>query len=80
MPQIYDRYQQLIITPKLQTFSLEKWVPYSAGNKDGEEFLPFNAYSLLSVLKHMWRPVPLEPLSLKITTEPHGARCISVEL
>ena len=28
----------------------------------------------------MGRPMPLEPLSLKITTESHGARCVSVEL
>ena len=28
----------------------------------------------------MGRPMPLEPLSLKIATESHGARCVSVEL
>ena len=28
----------------------------------------------------MGRPMPLEPLSLKITTKSQGARCVSVEL
>lgn len=44
------------------------------GNNYGEEFLPLNAYTPLSVQKHMWRPVPLEPLSLKITTPQSSLR------
>ena len=49
MPWIYDRYHWIIITPKLQTFSLKKWMPYGTGDNDDKEFFIFNAYCPLSV-------------------------------
>ena len=82
MARVDNSHNAFIVAPKLKALTRKMGVPEGASDNNREKFLPFNANPRLLprlVDKEVRRPVPLEPLPIKIPPEPNGASCICVQ-